>query len=140
MAELGKRYGVSRQRMAQVFESRGVQKRPLSVQVHCSSCGKELTRNRARIKRRMFCDMDCYRVKLRESEFQEDRHGRRLARAAVEQVFPLPEGCVVHHVDGNQGNNDLQNLMVFASHADHMRWHRYGLEESGVVPLWRGKP
>lgn len=37
--------------------------------------------------------------------------------------YPLPNGSVVHHVDGNGLNNELSNLMVFSSQADHMRWH-----------------
>lgn len=30
---------------------------------------------------------------------------------------------VVHHIDENPGNNDLNNLMVFKSQADHRRFH-----------------
>ena len=40
--------------------------------------------------------------------------------------------------DGDTENNDPPNLMAFASHSDHMRWHRAGGEESGVIPIWRG--
>lgn len=32
----------------------------------------------------------------------------------------------VHHIDGNRANNDPSNLMLFESHAAHMRFHRDG--------------
>ena len=43
----------------------------------------------------------------------------------VEDVigFPLPEGSVFHHIDGNGMNNKLNNLMIFKSSADHLKYH-----------------
>jgi hypothetical protein len=38
---------------------------------------------------------------------------------------------VVHHVDGNPSNNHPDNLMLFASNADHLEH-----ELSGRVPNW----
>jgi len=48
----------------------------------------------------------------------------------------LPEGAVVHHIDGNHDNYEGWNLMLFASSGDHIRWHRGFSDE--VVPLWDG--
>lgn len=42
---------------------------------------------------------------------------------------PLLPAEVVHHVDGNPENNDLSNLMMFGSNADHLRH-----ELTGRVP------
>lgn len=47
---------------------------------------------------------------------------RKLGRAL------LPEE-VVHHRDLNKLNNDLNNIMVFASNSDHVRFHGYGCNE-----------
>lgn len=41
----------------------------------------------------------------------------------------LPEE-VVHHRDLNKLNNDPDNIMVFASNSDHLRFHAYELDES----------
>ena len=37
--------------------------------------------------------------------------------------FPLPECAVVHHIDGNGLNNELNNLMVFKNNIDHLKFH-----------------
>lgn len=37
---------------------------------------------------------------------------------------PLPAGAVVHHVDGNEANNDPANLVICPSHAYHMTLHQ----------------
>lgn len=39
---------------------------------------------------------------------------------------PLNPGEVVHHIDHKRSNNDPDNLIIFASGADHRRYHSYG--------------
>ena len=39
----------------------------------------------------------------------------------------LTEEEVVHHIDENKLNNSPDNLMVFATNADHVRFHKTGL-------------
>lgn len=46
----------------------------------------------------------------------------------------LPAGSVVHHIDGNGLKNELSNLMVFSSQADHMRFHAL-LRKKNVCPF-----
>ena len=62
------------------------------------------------------------------------RHGQRLARAKVAEVFPLQPQHVVHHDDKDDRNNTLRNLHVFATSGDHLRYHR-GMD---VSPIWCG--
>ena len=50
------------------------------------------------------------------------------------QYFHLEPQHIVHHKDSNQRNNDLANLLVFASASDHLK-HHHG---SKVSPLWDG--
>jgi hypothetical protein len=53
----------------------------------------------------------------------------------VGRYFPLERRHVVHHHDGDNTNNALDNLAVFASQAEHMRYHRGG----HATPIWDGK-
>lgn len=64
----------------------------------------------------------------------EYRPGQRVARRVVAQHFPLQPQHIVHHVDKDTRNNAVENLWVFASHAEHLSFHRGG---SGQ-PIWRG--
>lgn len=63
------------------------------------------------------------------------QYGRHEHRVVAEQMLgrKLNPGEVVHHRDGNKRNNDPENLQVFPSQADHLRWH---LEND---PTWRRK-
>lgn len=40
---------------------------------------------------------------------------------------PLTKKEIVHHIDNNGRNNSPDNLMVFASNADHSRFHKGGV-------------
>ena len=42
---------------------------------------------------------------------------------------PLKDGEVVHHINEDKKDNRPENLMVFASHSEHMRYH-WGLRHS----------
>lgn len=43
---------------------------------------------------------------------------------------PLLPKEFVHHKDLNKLNNDPNNIMVFATNSDHVRFHNYGCDES----------
>jgi len=50
------------------------------------------------------------------------KHGTRVHRLVwVERNGPIPEGCCIHHKDGNKSNNDISNLelMTASSHMSH---------------------
>lgn len=51
--------------------------------------------------------------------------GRHEHRVVAEQMLgrPLKKGEVVHHIDNDKTNNHPLNLMVFASQAEHARYH-----------------
>jgi hypothetical protein len=113
--------------------------------LECSICGKVFQRGRAYIRntRHPVCSPECYYKRIENPDYNGNRQGQRVARKVVDDLL-MTEGWrlmpewVVHHIDGDTTNNDPGNLMVFESHSDHMRWHRGGFEESGVVPVWRG--
>lgn len=53
------------------------------------------------------------------------QYGRHEHRLVAEQILgrALEPGEVVHHVDGDKRNNAPENLMIFTSQSDHMKWH-----------------
>ena len=102
----------------------------------CAYCGEPVQRprSRSRGKLRVFCNDEHYYALLAASGFVEWRHGSRLARAVVAQHFALQPEHVVHHKDDDQRHNDLANLAVYASNADHMAHHR----GRKVAVIWDG--
>lgn len=73
---------------------------------------------------------------MRVTEYKLNRQGQQMAREAVSTYFDLPKGAVVHHEDADNMNNAIENLLVFASQSDHLKWH-HGVNK--VSPIWDGK-
>ena len=46
-------------------------------------------------------------------------------RAVVEDFIKrgLERPECIHHIDGNKKNNNIDNLMLFKNHAQHMKFH-----------------
>lgn len=107
------------------------------VNGHCDFCGAKIRKTRARWRnsQRHFCNSACYYATIENPNFIEWRHGQRLARAIVSQHFKISEDAVVHHKDGNDRNNNLNNLQVLDSQSSHTKFHRTG-KLTGL--LWDG--
>jgi hypothetical protein len=102
----------------------------------CVYCGVAFQRYRAHTRQAFqhYCCAEHYYAARENREFVEWRQGSRLARAIVAQHYPLSPVEVVHHKDGNQRHNDLANLMVYASQADHLAAHH----GRTIAPVWDG--
>jgi hypothetical protein len=127
--------GVGRQTVSVRLRRAGVNlsgKRTLK----CDYCGIMFTkwRKAANKSNKHYCCVEHYYAQLGSSGYRPWRHGQRLARAVVSQLFALQPEHVVHHIDGDNRNNDRSNLLVFASQADHLAHHR---GRKGVQPIWR---
>jgi predicted DNA-binding protein (UPF0251 family) len=151
MGEIGILCGVTRQAIWRRLQKLRVDSRSGEhVTVECVWCGKDFERARStwrkveKGKSRLghFCGEECrlgYLRAMGNGESGKSRHGQRRGRSVVAAEYgaELPEGSVVHHVDGNQYNNERENLMLFASQSDHIKWHRR--DRSKVRPLWSGR-
>jgi hypothetical protein len=110
------------------------------VEFKCLQCGTSVylrkTNARMNVEKR-FCTRKCYHEYLGDnSSYNEWRHGTRIARAKIADIMDLRPEHRVHHIDGNQRNNSLENLMVLASATDHGKLHR--LTNHGVTPVFDG--
>jgi phosphopantothenoylcysteine synthetase/decarboxylase len=58
------------------------------------------------------------------------KHNRKLVHRCVMEDYLAKRGEklypeeVVHHIDGNILNNDIDNLEVFANQSEHYKYHR----------------
>ena len=60
-------------------------------------------------------------------------YGRHAHRAIMESHLgrALKSGEVVHHKDGNKRNNSIDNLQLFSSQSEHVRWHHWQERKRG---------
>ncbi len=102
---------------------------------HCEWCGKSFNRKRvgknnqlecySNYMRRRFCSLSCSTLKQRSISPPNAAASRK---RAMKNNTGICEACgsktetVVHHVDGNPMNNDLDNLQTLCS-ACHSFWH-----------------
>ena len=135
--QLSKKHGITRQGVYKILKTAGVDTKKGKITVSCSHCGKSIQRHKYIVRRTLnnFCDYKCYYQFLSLNSFIENRHGSRVGRALIHRYYSLLPEQIVHHIDGNQNNNDIKNLMVFANQGDHIRFHR-GFD---VLALWDGR-
>lgn len=106
--------------------------------VRCAQCDAEIRRHRLTISqsRYSYCRLKCYYTHRMNPNYVPWRQGQRIARRVLRDAgVILPFQCVVHHHDGNNRNNALINLAVFASQSDHLRYHHTGRP----LPVWDGR-
>lgn len=135
MQEIGEVLGgVSRQYVSSLMKKHGVKADSAgSFYVSCDLCKKKykITRSRWRKLKNKFCSTDCYyRFKSQKSLThnvygKSERQWQRLARSSYEKIhgIKIPEGAVIHHVNGDYSDLSRENLLMFANQSDHMKFH-----------------
>jgi predicted DNA-binding protein YlxM (UPF0122 family) len=129
MLELANQYNITRQGIWKLLKRSGVDTSKHKLIVSCSTCQKEIKRNRCLIRKSLnhFCCNKCYYAFLETGNgnpYIQNRQGQRIARKKVAELFDLQPGNIVHHDDRNTLNNMLHNLKVFRNQGDHVRYHR----------------
>ena len=107
--------------------------------LECPQCGETFKKSRALTRNhpgKMYCGSKCYYDSIHNPAFVEWRQGTRVARDIISQHIDIPAKAIAHHKDGDERNNDVSNLMLFANQSDHMTWHRAATHD--VVPLFIG--
>jgi hypothetical protein len=133
--------GVSRVSIWKRLRDAGVPRgrRAGHVPTTCVQCGRVVTRARwkAMASIQTFCSGPCYWkwMKTHGPEYVRWRQGQRRARVVVASYVVIPPCGTVHHHDGNNRNNAVDNLALFSSSAEHMSFHRGG----NGTPIWDGR-
>lgn len=143
MIELAKRYSVSRMAIWKILHKNNVNttKQAANITTSCDWCNKIIVKPRYQVRKNLhsFCSHKHFSLWLnRDSKTNpliSYRHGSKIARKLVSEHFPLLPWHVVHHIDKNNFNNALENLLVFESQSDHVKFHR----QQYIEPIWIGK-
>ena len=128
MAEIGKIYNVSRQRIHQYIKESGIDASHAErFFIACDKCNDmySITRKQWRKQSTHYCSMNCYLQDRKNTEYKPHRNGQREARRAMTKHIgrELLTNEIVHHIDGNCSNNNLNNLVLYPTHAAHIRDH-----------------
>lgn len=97
--------------------------RPKIKHEHLSEYNRE--HNAERMTPETRAKLRAARVDTGEGKGYRKLYGIPEHRVVAEQLLgrPLRRGEVVHHIDGNKRNNAPENLMIFPSQAEHVKYH-----------------
>jgi hypothetical protein len=141
LRQIGKEIGCSPVAVKNTLNKFGhdCSKEATHFKIMCEFCGIGFTRVRCQIRfadkrnYKKFCSNKCYKAKLDEGAISHYsittrpenaaygiRQAMRLSRKLVKKYFGLlPVKSIVHHIDGNDWNIDIRNLMLLDSQKSH---------------------
>jgi len=125
--EIGKVYSTTRQYIYKLMKRYGIDtSKGERFKVKCDRCGKEyeVTRKKFKQTSKHYCGKLCY-FSDRYTGYTPDRYGQMVARRVMAKHLGrrLEILEVVHHIDGDCSNNEIDNLMVFSSNSEHIKYH-----------------
>lgn len=131
--------GISRQGVFNILKDFGVTTyKRKSVEVVCQFCKERFTKYHTNVSEINYCSSQCFHAShsiagmysKRGSSFESLSEGsihRKLSKIArktvTESGIILEPGQVVHHINGDRNDNRIENLQVFNSHSEHMKFH-----------------
>lgn len=134
LQDIANKFNKTRMGVKYFLNKLGIDTSKKIYKVNCKVCLKEFTRNKKRIRNALtglFCSNDCYIKHLRDNAIGiTNRQAQRLSRKLMtsyckdNNINILPTN-IVHHIDGNDFNMDIHNLMLLRSQADHIMIHRH---------------
>ena len=100
-------------------------KRPI---VFCIVCGKEVVKHESLVKRNNnnYCNRECYNNRAKDGLKNIKRHTSHYSNlldiASCECGENRKYLLEIHHIDGNNGNNNISNIEILCSNC-HMKRH-----------------
>ena len=136
--QIGEKFNKTRQRIWQLLVQYGLydDQRVVRVCVKCKESFR-VVRSRARNTPAKYCGEKCYHEHRQEvGGHSPSRVGRRRGRKIIEGWlgFKLPVAFVVHHEDGNELHNEPENLFVFPSQSEHLKYHHAKRDGTAELP------
>ena len=142
--EIARRINRTRGRVWQILKEYGLHDpNRKQIALVCVFCHKPFKAVKSRVNNGggKYCCEDHYHEHRRlVSAYKPNKHGQRLSRKKIVEYLGIPSGfdlpalCVVHHEDGNCLNTDIDNLFVFPSHSDHLKYHHAKRHGKVVLP------
>lgn len=65
------------------------------------------------------------------------RHGSRARDTWLEHYSHIPEGCIIHHIDGNSSNDSIENLLCMSPKAHGILHQNQGDLHNGSETITR---
>jgi hypothetical protein len=143
MIELSKRFNISRHYVWKILNKNNINTSKAiaaHINTNCFVCDKKINVVRCHYRKTLhnFCSRECFYKWLNRRDtinpLISNRHGMRLARKIISDIFDLQPEHIVHHEDRNDFNNNLSNLRVFKNQGDHVKYHR----DFDIMPVFDG--
>ena len=138
--EIARRINRTRARVWQILKEYGLhikyRKQMDSVCAYCNKSFKVWLSVVNNGRGKYCCNEHYYEHKRAVSDYQPHRQGQRTARKRIEDWLghKLPGHCIIHHEDGNHDHNEFNNIFVFPSHSDHLKYHHAKRHGKVVLP------
>ena len=141
MSDIARDYSVTRQTIRAVCKKAGCEPRKAPIAATCPQCGRVFTAQRNHP--RVYCANTCYFAFLQSEAGSYTMSKRQLESVSVRQWkrrarnligHDLPKEYVVHHLDGNIQNNDIENLFLFYDRSKHIAFHHRQRKNKLIKP------
>lgn len=127
--QIGKSIGTTGRWIGKLIKKFGIDTRKAEwVNVQCCVCGKtkDITRSHWKRTEQHYCSSKCYYDRMAScSNYTRSPYGMRKARQVMAEHIgrELDGNECVHHIDGDNNNNRLDNLTLFPNNNEHIKHH-----------------